>query len=752
MSTRELTVVGKSISIHDVQEKATGGLRYVNDLKILGLLHAKLVLSTIAHGRVIGLDLARAEQLPGVVAIFTPWNAPATPYNSHKWIEGMEVIKDELLFTDHVRFFGDRIAAVVAESREIAEAAARLIRVEYEELPAILRPEAALDPDSAPLHPRPNHLYHKEMACGDPEGRFRDAYRVVEDRVETPRIHHAAMETHCCVAETDAFGNVTVHTPCQVIFQVQLIVSEVLGIALNKIRVIKTTTGGSFGGKGQPVLEPITAFLSLALNRPVKLLLDRSETILSTRTRHPTSSLIRTAVAEDGTILARDIRMLVDTGAYCTNGEAVAMAMGKKTFKLYRIQDQAYRADVVYTNGPVGGACRGYGSPQIAAATEINLDLAARAIGMDPLAFRLKNLVHPFDRDPLNGSDLGNARILDCVTRGSELFDWDAKYRRPRAPGRYAQGIGVACAAHGNGYQGAYPDFITVDAKLDPDGTVTLKGAFHDLGCGTITTMQQIAAEVLDLTVADICIPAADTLVSPFDSAGTQASRVTFVCGGAVQLACSQLRTQLLECASRMLGCATGELQTRGGTVFGKGAPERALSYGELAVYAQKTQHTCLQVNLTYESPGNPTSYGAHFAEVEVDRVTGRVRLLDYVAVHDIGQAINTGFVQGQIQGSVQMGIGMALCEEIALDDKGRVTTGRFSRYTVANAPEMPAIRVALIEAGEELGPFGAKSIGEIATVPVAPAIINAINHALGTHITRLPALPERIVAALREL
>jgi xanthine dehydrogenase molybdenum-binding subunit len=751
VSTRELTVVGKSISIHDVREKATGELRYVNDLKIHGLLHAKLVLSAIAHGRVKSLDLTRAEQVPGVVAIFTPWNAPRQPYNSHKWIEGMEVIKDELLFNDHVRFFGDRIAAVVAETREIAEAAARLIQVEYEELPAVLRPEEALRPASAPIHEGPNHIYHKAMACGDPEAKFRSAFRVVEDQVETPRIHHAAMETHCCVAETDAFGHITVHTPCQVIFQVQLIVAEALGIPRNKVRVIKATTGGSFGGKGQPVLEPVTAFLSLALNRPVKLMLDRSETILATRTRHATVSRIRTAVAADGTILARDMRLLVDTGAYCSNGEAVATAMGKKTFKLYRIQDQSYQADVVYTNGPVGGACRGYGSPQICAATEINLDLAAQAIGMDPLAFRLKNLVHPFDRDPLGGTSLGNARIIDCVTQGSELFSWDEKYRRPKATGRFAKGVGIACAAHGNGYQGAYPDFITVDARLDPDGTVTLKGAFHDLGCGTITTMQQIAAEVLDLEVGNICVPAADTLVSPFDSAGTQASRVTFVCGGAVQLACSQLRNQMLDCASTMLECPLEELRTQGGHVFNQSRPERQLSYGDLVVYAQKTLHKGLQVNLTYQSPGNPTSYGAHFAEVEVDRVTGRVRVLDYVAVHDVGQAINHGFVQGQIQGSVQMGLGMALCEEIVLDGKGRVTTGRFSRYTVPNAPEMPPVRIALIEDGEELGPFGAKSIGEIATVPVAPAIINAINHALGTHITRLPALPERIVAALRE-
>jgi xanthine dehydrogenase molybdenum-binding subunit len=705
----------------------------------------------MAHGRVKALDLSEAGRVPGVVAIYSAFNTPRLPYNSHKWIEGMAVIKDETLFSDHVRFCGDRIAAVVATSRKIAETAARLIKVEYETLPVVIDPERALEPDSQPLHGDTNLLYHKEMQSGDGPAGMDGAFLVVEDRVETPKIHHAAMETHCCVAETDAFGLVTVHTPCQVIFQVQLIVAEALGIPLAKVRVIKTTTGGSFGGKSLPILEPVAAFLSLTLNRPVKVWLDRAETIQASRTRNKTISRIRTAVDRAGMILARDIHTLVDAGAYCTNGEALAMAMGKKVFKLYRIKDQRYRADVVCTNTPVGGACRGYGSPQICAATEINIDHTARALGLDPVAFRLRNLVRPFDKDGLSGADLGNARIIDCVYQGVERFDWTAKFNRPRATGRFAHGVGMACAAHGNGYQGAYPDFITVAMRLDSDGSVTLKGAFHDLGCGTITVMQQIAAEVLGLDMARIIVPAADTLVSPFDSAGTQASRVTFVCGGAVKQASEELRAKLLGCAATLLGFEREELALEDGMAFPREHPDQGVGYGECAAYAQTTLHTGLSVCLTYQSPGNPTSYGAHFAEVEVDRITGRVRILDYAAVHDIGQAINLGFVQGQIQGSVQMGMGMALCEEITVDPAGRITAGHLSRYTVANAPEMPDIKIALIEAGEEMGPFGAKSIGEIATVPVAPAIINAINHALGTYITTLPATPERIVAALQE-
>jgi CO/xanthine dehydrogenase Mo-binding subunit len=751
MQSAELKVVGKSLPIHDVRQKLTGSLRYVGDLRLPGLLHAKLVLSEIAHGRILEIDSTEAEALPGVIAVFSHANSPAILYNSHKWIEGLEVVKDERLFTDHVRFHGDRVAAVVAETKEIAEQAVRLIRVVYEELPPVIDPEAALRPDSQPIHASGNRLYHKRIACGDASARMSEAHLVIEDRIETPKVHHAAMETHGCLADIDASGALTIYTPCQVIFQVQLIVSEALDMPLDKVHVIKTTLGGSFGGKGQPILEPVAAFLSRELRRPVRLVLDRRETILSTRMRTKTVGRVRTGVDREGRIVAREMDLLVDTGAYCTNGEAIAMAMGKKTFRLYRIQDQTYTSDVVYTNTPIGGACRGYGSPQICAVTELNLDHAARLLQMDPVEFRLRNLVRPFDVDPAGGPEIGNARIIDCVLQGRELFDWVAKRQSVKDSGRFRKGTGMACCTHGNGYFGAYPDFITIDIRLDSCGTVILKGAFHDLGCGTVTTMMQIAAEVKALDIARVFVPEADTNVCSFDSAGTQASRVTFVCGGAVKKAAELLMAKLVDCAALMLDCSAEAIVTEQGHVYDRSRPEARTTYQAVASYSQKQLKADLSVNHVFQSPGNPASFGAHFAEVEVDTITGRVRVLDYVAVHDIGRAINRGFVEGQIQGSVQMGLGMALSEEIAFDAKGRITTAQLSRYTVFNAPEMPPVRVALIEEGEASGPFGAKSIGEIATVPVAPAVVSAINDALGTNLSILPALPERIVAAFLE-
>lgn len=746
-----LRYVGASVPIHDVKEKITGRTKYVGDMVLPEMLHAKLLLSGIAHGRIKNIDTSKAEALPGVKAVFTYKNSPDNLYNSHKWISGLEVIKDERLFTDKVRYCGDRVAAVVAVDKHTAEKAAMLIEIEYEELPIIINPEDALKDDAVKIHESGNIVFKKELGCGNTDMGMDNAYLIVSDRIETPKVHHAAMETHACIADTDPCGNITVWSPCQVVFQVQLIVSEALGIPESKVRVIKTTLGGSFGGKGQPTLEPVCAYLSHQLKKPVKLVMDRTETIIGTRTRTKTIGTVKTAVDKDGNILARDISMLVDAGGYLTNGSAVAMAMGKKAFKLYRIQNQSYSTTTVYTNTPIGGAARGYGSPQLHTLTEINIDNAARGLGMDPVELRLKNLVHPYDKDPIGGPDLGNARVIDCVVKGAEVFNWKERFTRQKDGGRFVRGVGMACCAHGNGYFGAYPDFITVSLRISGDGCAVLKGAFHDLGCGTNTTMMQIVAETLDMDIEKVFVPGADTLASPFDSAGTQASRVTFVCGGAAMKAAQLVKEKIMKYGAGIFECNIEDLVMKKGFMWDRRKESEKMSYGEIASIIQTKYSDEAGETVTYQSPGNPASYGVNFVEVEVDTVTGMVKILDFLAVHDIGKAINPEFVIGQIQGAVQMGIGMALSEEITLDSKGRIQNDRFGRYLVVNAPDMPDVKVLLIEEGEEYGPYGAKSVGEVAAVAAPPAIINAINNALDINIDVLPAIPERIMEKIKK-
>jgi len=747
----DMRYVGTYVPLHDVREKLTGRAKYVGDMVLPEMLHAKLLLSTIAHGRIKNIDTSKAEALTGVKGVFTYKNSPDNMYNSHKWISGLEVVKDERLFTDKVRYFGDRVAAVVAVDKYTAEKAARLIEIEYEELPVIINPEDAIKENAVKIHESGNVVFQKEFGCGNPDKYMENAYLVVTDKIETPKVHHAAMETHACIAAADSCGNITVWSPCQVIFQVQLIVAEALGIPESKVRVIKTTLGGSFGGKGQPTIEPVCAYLSCQMKKPVKLVMDRTETIIGTRTRTKTIGTVKTAVDKDGNILARDIYMLVDAGAYLTNGSAVAMAMGKKAFKLYKIENQRYSATSVYTNTPIGGAARGYGSPQVHALTEINIDNVAKKLGMDPVELRLRNLVHPYDKDPIGGPDLGNARVIDCVAKGAEAFNWKERFIRKKDAGRFVRGVGMACCAHGNGYFGAYPDFITMSLRISGDGYAVLKGALHDLGCGTNTTMMQIVAETLDMDIDKVYIPEADTLVSPFDSAGTQASRVTYVCGGAAMKAAQLVKEKIRRYGAGIFECNVEDVVMKDGFIWNRQKESDRMSYGDIASIIQTKYSDEAGETVTYQSPGNPTSYCANFAEVEVDTVTGMVKVLDFLAVHDIGKAINPEFVTGQIQGSIQMGIGMALSEELTFDIKGRIQNDRLGRYLLVNAPDMPDVKVLLIEEGEESGPYGAKSVGEIATVAAAPAIINAINNALDIKIDVLPATPERIMIKIKD-
>jgi len=327
----QLKYVGKYIPIHDAEEKVNGKQQYVADMELEGMLYGKLLFSPIAHGIIKNIDVSKAEELPGVVKVYTYKNTPQNLYNSHKWHPGLELIKDERLFNDRVRFVGDRVAAVVAKDRATAERAIDLIKVDYEELPILLNPEDALKEEAIDIHPHGNLIIDKEIRAGNPEEIMNKAFLVVEDIVETQKVHHAAMEPHICLSAIDPCnGLLTIWTPCQVVFQVRLIVAEALGISLNKVRVIKTAVGGSFGGKGQPILEPVCAFITYDLQAPVKLQMDRAESISSTRTRNATKGRVKTAVNKDGIIIAREINIIVDAGGYLTNGEALTTAMGKK--------------------------------------------------------------------------------------------------------------------------------------------------------------------------------------------------------------------------------------------------------------------------------------------------------------------------------------------------------------------------------------------------------------------------------------
>jgi CO/xanthine dehydrogenase Mo-binding subunit len=715
------------------------------------MLHVKLVLSDVPHGHIKKIDTHEAEN-PGVVKIYHCFNTPRTQFNSQKWFVGQKGVEDQQIFSETVRYVGEPVAAVAGVDKKSAADGAAKVKIEYQKLPHVIDPEEALG-GKVVIHPE-TPASSLELGCGNPsemEQIFSRAALVVEDRIETQKIHHAALETHVCMASVGADGRVTVYSPCQIVYSVRMIVAKALNLPLHRVRVIQMPVGGSFGGKQEVTFEPLCAFIARDTGSPVRVELNRRESILSTRTRTKTVGYVRTAVDPEGRIAARDVRMIVDTGAYMSNGAVISSAMGRKVFRLYRIPTQRYRASVVHTNTPVAGAARGYGSPQVHAVTEIHFDHVAKRLGVDPVEFRLKHLVHPYDSDPSGGPPLGNARIIDCLVKGAEEFGWEEKWRRPRDSGRWRRGVGMACVTHVNGYYGAYQDFSTMTLRMPEDGSLVLHASLHDLGQGVKTIIKQIVAEVMEIDPAWIVLPETDTDTSPYDI-GCQASRVTHVCGACAKKVAEGLRRLLVSESARRLECSPKEIVLSDGMVWSLRTPDEKKTYGEMASLIQQRSQIELIRSVTYHSPANPGSYGAGFAEVRVDILTGRVRIEDVVSVFDVGKAINPDLLEGQIHGGIQMGIGLALSEEIGFDlGTGQPRGDSLRKYHVVNAPDMPGIRIFLIEKGEDYGPYGAKSIGEIATIPITPALVNAVNHALGTSLTVLPLTPERIVASLSE-
>ncbi len=746
--TEDLQYVGGSYPVHDVAQKVTGELVYGSDFSVPGMLHAKLILSTIPHGLVKRVDASRAEALPGVVKVFTCFNAPMDRFCRARIHPGQDRFAphDETLFSEHVRFVGDRVAAVVATNWATAAAAAALVEVEYEELQPLLSVEAALASADVLIHSTGNIAYEHEIDKGarpDLEGAV-----VVSSSTSTPRVHHAALEPHVCIAQGHSTGGMTVWTTSQGVYAARTVIAELLQLEYHRVRVIKLPMGGSFGGKSEYIIEPVCAFLARETHHPVKLLLDREECMTATMARPATRTSIRTACTPDGELLDFEAASTLDSGAYASSTPDYSIHMCKKVTKVYRVPHYRHQGRAVYTNAPVGGAARGWGAPEMAAATEIHMDRVAAALRMDPVDLRLKNMVEPFDTDLVTGLPLGDARIRECLVRGAMAFDWVARRARPAGRGRLRRGVGVAAGAHKNGMFGAFPEASNMALKMNEDGTFELNASLHDVGCGVVTTMKVIVAEVLGVHPDQVAAGEADTATTPFDY-GTYGSRVTYVCGECARVTAGKVKARLLEAASELLKEPVVHLYVRDGAVRVKNDGARAIAYRDIARLSEMRAVPSISASTTYYAVSNPASYSVQFAEVEVDCATGLTAVMDFLAVGDVGQAINRGMVEAQYQGAVQMGIGYALYEHLDVDERGRSGVDGFKNYHMVNAPDMPEVQVLLIEHEGDDGPFGAKSVGEIATVPTAPAIVNAVNNALGTQLCDLPLVPERIIAAL---
>ncbi len=744
--------VGQSYPIHDAVSKASGRAVYAGDMELKGMLHMAVLFSRIPHGIVKELDCSKALSLPGVVDVIHCFNTIDTEYNQYHTQFGQDLKHTQRIFNAHVRYVGDRIGAVIAETEEIARKAVGLIGVRYEELPYSLDAFDTLTGKIDDIHETGAVFDCGEVIQGEaPEDKELVHVQSVTD---LDRVDHICMEPHAAVADYDpCTGELTVYSPNQTVYGIRTLLGDIFKMDYGKIRVVKTTMGGSFGGKQEWVLEPVAAAGAMKAGRPVKLVYDRNETIASTYSRAPMHFETDLSFTKDGKLMGADIDLLLDAGAYLGNSINYARTIAHKLFRGYKYPYCRYHSKVALTDTIVSGAFRGWTSPEATVMFEHAMDMAARKLGIDPVELRLKNVMHPGDKDPLIDVEIGNFKADEALCQGRDHFRWEERKgevkRFNEENRRYKRGLGVALGAHVNSFYPSKTDYARVDMRLTETGGVMCNITLHDHGCGTVMAMRMIAAEELGIDIDKVVMGEGDTLYTPLD-VGCFSSRTTFVQGRAVVECAKKLKGRILQDVSLLLGEAEESLAIEGDRVFVRDRQDRSYTWSQIADKAQQVLKHEIFVSYEYVPASNPGVAGAHFALVEVDTYTGMSKILDYLAVHDIGQAIDREICVAQTQGAVVMGSGAALMEHVITRADGRPASS-LKDYHVINSFEAPDVKVEFIEGGGTDGPYGAKSIGEVCHTPVAAAVLNAVNDALDSDLGHIPLNPDAIAAYLSE-
>jgi CO/xanthine dehydrogenase Mo-binding subunit len=746
----------------DAYARVTGRVDYVINLELPGMLHAKVLRSTFPHARIKSIDVEAARALDGVALVLT---GDELRDRTDVWPYFGPVFRDQsVLAIDKVRFVGDPVAAVVADDLDIAQEALGLIEVDYEELPAVFDPRAALA-DAAPrIHegpPRtgttfPDLVIHAQgdsnvcnyfkLRKGDVDAAFAHADHVFEDTFTSPAVQHVPLETHACIAQVSG-GRITVWTGVQTPHLLRAQLAEMFRLPLSAVRVVVPTLGGSYGSKCYPSIEPLTAVLAHCARRPVRLHLAREEEFI-TITKHAADITLKTAVDSDGTILARKSTCYYSTGAYADIGPRLIKNSGYATGGPHSIPNMSVDSYAVYTNVPPAGAFRGYGVSQAAWAYDSQLDLIAARLGLDPYEVRRRNLL--VDGQTFATGDVAQdchfVELLDAAARG---IDWHTS----NGPERHASRVrakGLSCVTKST----ATPSTSTASVKLNEDGSVDVLTSSVEMGQGLQTALAIIAAEQLGLPPERVCVSTVDTDVTPYDQQ-TSSSRSTHAMGSAVIAAMAEIREQLLELGSQLLEADAADLEIESGTVHVRGAPDRAITVGDVI---RRTRRGNLLANGTFQSQGGldpDTGQGiasvhwlqsAGGAEVEVDLETGKVEILRYHAAVYAGRIINPVLAELQTQGSVAFGLGQALFEELVYDS-GQLQNGNLSDYMVASIEDMPPVSVSILEHPRRAEIHG---IGETSLPPVMAAVGNAVFRATGVRIYDLPITPEKLLRALR--
>ncbi len=763
--------IGERLTRIDGIVKASGHAVYAADLTLTGMLYGKVLGSPHAHARIKAVNLDKARSLPGVRAVITGRDFP--------FLHGECIINIPFLAIDKVRYVGEPVAAVAAESPEIADAALALVEIVYEELPAVFDPQEAMRPGAPLIHealdsyqtisavnlvPGSNICQHFVLSLGDVDRGFAESDFVFEDRFTTPQVQHCAIEPHASIAQVDAAGRITIWGQNDSPHRGRKEIAQALGISQAKIRVITGYVGGNFGGKGGLKTEAIAIALAHQVRgRPVRVVFTREE-VFKTITRSGCVVELKTGVRRDGAIVARRARLIWDTGAYAEKGPTVSLHGGSLAAGPYTIPHVEVESWTVFTNKPMSGAMRGYGLPQVAFAYESQMDMIAERLGMDPVTIRRINIVGEGSK-VVTGQRLYAVGLKECLEKvAEELYGkpaGEATKVSTLPPGRWARGKGIACS-----YKSVKtPTVSAAYVKIDEDGSVSVVTSTVEVGQGSHTILMQIAADVLGVPQENVTVSFADTDVTPYDTS-TTSSRSTYHMGNAVLIAAQDAKRRLLDMAAPLLHAAPQELALRDGRVLAPG--EEALTIAQVlkatfgagagaAVIGQGV--FCPRDILGLEDLGDAKleafstlsafhSYAVQGAEVAVDLDTGAVAVLRLIAAHDVGKAINPANCEQQIQGALGMGIGYGLTEEYLWKD-GALLNPDFLNYTIPTAPDCPPMDVYLVEEVHPQGPHGAKGVGEMAIAPTAPAIANAVYRACGVRITALPLKPSKVLKQL---
>ncbi|RAI37292.1 xanthine dehydrogenase family protein molybdopterin-binding subunit [Rhodoplanes serenus] len=751
------SVIGRSVTRWDTLGKVTGSAVYAGDVALPGLLHGKIKRSTVAHARLRAIDARRALALPGVRAVLTHADVPRVLHYGSPHPRSASVTKDQYILDTTVRYHGEGVAAVAADSEEIAEAALELITVDYEPLPALLTVADALAPGAPAIHavgPGGNLVLDPVVVTrGDVAAGFAAADLIVEGTYTLGRPVPAYMEPNVCVCQWDALGKLTIWTSTQSPFMVRGTLAEVLGLPLTKVRVLVDHMGGGFGAKQDLFQhEFLCALLAQRTGRPVRMEFSRKETFLGGRTRHSGSIRLKQGFRRDGTITAREAEIVFDSGAYGSHGPGVTAVATASLTSLYRCDNVHLVGRCVYTNTPIAGAFRGYGVVQSYYALDSQMDEAAEKLGLDPAALKLMNAVRDGDLAPSGHPIVGHG-LEDCIRRGLEETGWTARRAAPKSPdaGRRRRGWGMGCEMHGSSAYPGIKEQGNAIVRMNEDGTVTLFTGTTGLGTGAHTALAQITAEELGVRFEDVAVVHGDTDVVPWDI-GAFASHTTYMAGRACQMAAAQVKAKVLARAADRLEVAADDLDIRDGVITVRGVPGLSLTVAD-AIAAERGIPAPQLVGEGSYRPTKSYSFAAHFVEVEVDTETGQIDVVQVVPVHEIGKVIHPVAAAGQIEGGIQQGIGHTLTEDFRVDPQdGRPLNASFVDYKMPLAMDMPPIRTIILEtAPDEGGPFGAKGVGEDPIIAIGPAIANAVHDAIGVRFRHYPITPEQVLAALAE-